>query len=257
MAAHGFTFMDRLLAVCSAEAALSSGAGLIGALALVGLIGGAIHCAPMCGPFVLAQGAIRSTTTGRLGRAIHATALPYHLGKLSTYAALGALSGGVGGIVIALSGFREIAAALLLIAALLLGLQALRALGQPLPMPAALSRLSHRATRPVTRAMGPLARSLADAPSWLRGYALGVLLGFLPCGLLYGALFAAASSGSLIGGALVMAAFAAGTMPALGLLAATGHAAGRRWPKALRRVSGASLALGACISVAFAIDWIR
>ena len=46
-------------------------------------------------------------------------------------------------------------------------------------------------------------------------YGLGVVLGFLPCGLLYGALAAAGGTGSAIDGALAMAAFAVGTVPAL------------------------------------------
>ena len=257
MAAHGFTLAERLLAICSSDTALSAGAGLIGGLALVGLVGGAIHCSPMCGPFALAQATARpGDTAGRLGRFMHAVALPYHLGRLTTYAALGALSGAFGGAVIALSGFREIAAGLLIVAALILAAQAMRAFGHPLPLPAVFRTLSTRASQPVMRRMAPLARRLASQPAWLRGYGMGVLLGFLPCGLLYGALFAAASSGTLIAGALVMAAFAAGTAPALGVIAASGHIAQRRWPTALRRLSGATLALGAGISIAFAIDWM-
>jgi sulfite exporter TauE/SafE len=41
------------------------------------------------------------------------------------------------------------------------------------------------------------------------------VLGLLPCGLLYGALAAAAGTASAAGGALAMAAFALGTVPAL------------------------------------------
>lgn len=257
MVAHGFTLAERLLAVCSSDTALGTGAGLIGGLALVGLVGGALHCAPMCGPFALTQATTRPGTTGRLGRFSHATALPYHLGRLTTYAGLGALSGLFGGVLVAVSGFREVAAAFLLIAALVLAGQALRAFGYPLPLPRSISRIGARATLPITRRMAPLAKRLAGRPAWLRGYGMGLLLGFLPCGLLYGALFAAASSGSLIVGALVMAAFAAGTVPALGVIALTGHVAQRRWPITLRRLSGATLVLGAGVSAAFAIDWMR
>lgn len=258
MTAHGFTLAERLLAICSSDTALSAGAGLIGGLALVGLVGGALHCAPMCGPFALAQAtAWPGERAGRLARVVHAVALPYQLGRLTTYAALGALSGALGGAAIALSGFREVAAGLLIIAALILATQALRAFGHPLPLPTALRTLSTRASRPVMLRMAPLARRLAGQPAWLRSYGMGVLLGFLPCGLLYAALFAAASSGTLIAGALVMAAFAAGTAPALGAIAASGHVAHRRWPRTLRHLSGATLALGAGISIAFAIDWMR
>ena len=63
----------------------------------------------------------------------------------------------------------------------------------------------------LTRLAGPLASSNGPAAR----YALGVVLGFLPCGLLYGALAAAAGTASTGKGALAMAAFAGGTMPAL------------------------------------------
>lgn len=256
MLAHGSLLAERLLAICSADALNGAQGGLVGALALVGLIGGAVHCAPMCGPFVLAQGARRGRTTGgRVARIAAAAALPYHLGKATTYAALGALSGGLGGTVIALSGFRWIAAALLVGAALLLLSQAMKTLGVPLPIPLSIRRWTGRLSAPFVRRTGRVNARLSGAPASLRGYVLGLLLGFLPCGLLYGALFAAASSGSIIAGALIMAAFAAGTAPALGLLAATGHVAARRWPLALQRASGIALVLGAGISIAFALDW--
>ena len=120
MLGHGSTLAERLVAICSTEAFDGSLGSLIGGLALVGLIGGALHCAPMCGPFVLAQGSQRGGIKGgRIARIAAAAALPYHLGRITTYASLGALSGGLGGAVVALSGFRSVAAALLVVAALL------------------------------------------------------------------------------------------------------------------------------------------
>jgi sulfite exporter TauE/SafE len=44
---------------------------------------------------------------------------------------------------------------------------------------------------------------------------LGLLLSALPCGLLYAALAGAAATGSALAGAIAMAAFVAGTTPAL------------------------------------------
>lgn len=257
MLTHGTTLAERFLAICSADALGGPNGGLVGALALVGLIGGALHCTPMCGPFVLAQGAHRGAArNSRLGRIAAAIVLPYHLGRVTTYAALGALSGGAGGALVAFSGFRWLAAALLLVAASLLIAQAMKSLGAPLPAPPRLAVALNRLAAPVTRRIGRANKKFSNAPASLRGYALGVLLGFLPCGLLYGALFAAASSGSLLAGAAIMAAFAAGTAPALGVLAATGHAAARRWPLALQRVSGVALALGAGLSAVFAVEWL-
>jgi sulfite exporter TauE/SafE len=251
------TWTERMLALCSIDALAGSHAALIGGLGLAGLIGGALHCAPMCGPFVLAQGTRRAETpASRLHAIAGALLIPYHLGRTTTYAALGALSGGLGGTVLALSGVRWVAAALLLIAALFLVSQAMKSLGAPVPLPPRLRYGLGRLSLPLMRRAGRLgARSDGGLPAW-RGYVLGLVLGFLPCGLLYGALFAAAASGSLVAGALVMAAFAAGTAPALGLLAATGHVAARRWPGALHRVSGIALGLGAALSAAFAVEWL-
>ena len=89
----------------------------------------------------------------------------------------------------------------LLIAACLMTLQAFGlAVGAPSPLTSGLARLA-----------GPLSSSHRPAAR----YALGVVLGFLPCGLLYGALAAAGGTASGRDGALAMAAFALGTVPAL------------------------------------------
>jgi sulfite exporter TauE/SafE len=61
-----------------------------------------------------------------------------------------------------------------------------------------------RFAAPLAASRGPSAR-----------YALGLLLGLLPCGLLYAALAAAGGTASPLSGALAMAGFALGTMPAL------------------------------------------
>ncbi len=57
-----------------------------------------------------------------------------------------------------------------------------------------------------------------------------MLLSGLPCGLLYAAVAAAAATGSALAGAIAMAAFAAGTIPALAVVAVAGRAALRRRP---------------------------
>lgn len=257
MLAHGSTIAERLISICSAGALDGSLWSLVGGLAVVGLVGSGLHCTPMCGPIVLAQGVQRGThKDGALSRIAVGALLPYHLGRLTTYAALGAVSGGFGGAIIALSGFRWVAATLLLIAALLLINQALKTLGAPHLLPASVQRPMARLGLPLVRRIGAVNVRMVGLPDSLQRYLLGLLLGFLPCGLLYGALFAAASSGSVIAGALIMAAFAGGTVPALSVLAATGHVAARHWPIALRRVSGIALALGAGLSAAFAFDWM-
>jgi len=220
---------------------------LMGALFLAGLGGGLTHCAGMCAPFVLAQaaaGAERSAGGTLLARLAGAALLPYHLGRILGYAALGGLAGGIAGLAGGQSGaLRLVLAGLLLTAALLMLAQASRRLGALLP------RL------PTPRLPALPARwlgTLLAAPGGWRGVALGLLLSALPCGLLYGALAAAAGAGSALGGALGMAAFCAGTVPALLGVALVGRLFGRRAGPRLRLASAALFALNATMLVALA-----
>jgi sulfite exporter TauE/SafE len=180
-------------------------AGLAVSLFLAGLAGSTVHCVGMCGPFVLGQVAADAAAPtagyGEWRRLAGASLVPYHLGRLTTYTGLGALAGAATAVFAASRSFGWIAAALLVVGAAFMLLQAIglaASVGSPLG--SLLSRLA-----------APL---LSSRQTWAR-YALGVVLGFLPCGLIYGALGAAAGTGSPALGATVMAAFALGTVPAL------------------------------------------
>jgi hypothetical protein len=69
------------------------------------------------------------------------------------------------------------------------------------------------------------------------GYALGLALGFLPCGFLYAALAAAASGFSPVLGAAGMLAFGLGTVPTLAAVGIAGQAAGWRWQRGVAVLS--------------------
>lgn len=212
--------------------------GLLASLFMAGLVGGLTHCTGMCGPFVLSQVAARleEVPAGRMRewhRLAGASLIPYHLGRLTTYVGLGVAAALVAGTALRLPGLSWLSAALLGLAALLFigfALPRLKALpGVDLP---ALRRLQTRlsgSVEPVARprsALGRLTRPLFASPTGGRGYVLGVVLGFLPCGLLYGALAAAAAPGEALTGGLAMAAFALGTVPALFGVGMIGHLAG-------------------------------
>jgi sulfite exporter TauE/SafE len=192
-------------------------------LFLAGLSGSVLHCAPMCGPFVLGQAAARmarmpAARLCELRRLQGAALLPYHLGRLTTYAGLGALAGGIGVGLGQLAWFAPLSGVLLILAALLFLLHAARGLSVAVarvlpgldPAPSMLTRLLGR---------------LTGTQAGLQGYRLGVLLGFLPCGLLYTALMVAAAGQSVPGGALAMLAFGLGTVPALVGIAILGNGA--------------------------------
>lgn len=175
---------------------------------LIGLLGSA-HCVGMCGGFVALLG-----HTGAPGRVRHRQAA-YFAGKTTAYAVLGALAGIAGGAAgIALSGFQGVLSVALGIVLVLVGLGLCGVLRR---LPGA----GHVSSRVAAR-LGPTVRHLVqrDRPGALFG--LGALNGLLPCGLVYGMLAKAATTGSAAGGALTLAVFGLGTVPALALVGTVG-----------------------------------
>jgi uncharacterized protein len=244
-----------LLAAASAhcQAIAVEHGGLLTTLLVAGLLGGVTHCAGMCGPFVLSQTMARlERVPAREMRELHrlagAALVPYHLGRATTYAGLGALAAALAGGVVDLTGLRWLSAALLVLAAAFFLAYALRRLGVRVG--------SGGWTAPgngaVKNAFRRIIRPLLDRPTGWRGYALGVALGFLPCGLLYGALAAAAASGDALTGAVGMAAFALGTVPALVAIGLDGHVAGDRWPAGVSRALPVLMMLNALALTYFA-----
>lgn len=202
--------------------------GLIGALFLSGLVGSLGHCVGMCGPFVLAQIAARFDqasleAVSECARLRHATLLPYHLGRATTYAALGAVAGGLGAVTISVGDVRWLPSTLLAAAALAFAAQATGVLGVMLGQGDG-------------SLVGRVIRPLSHAGSEANGYGLGLALGFLPCGLLYAGLIATAGAGSALAGGAAMAALALGTAPMLIVVGYLGLAAGRRWLALARRL---------------------
>lgn len=181
-------------------------AGLASSLFFAGLSGSAVHCVGMCGPFVLGQIIADAEHAGNGGysewrRLAGAALAPYHLGRLTTYTGLGGMAGAATALFASTAAFGWLTACLLIAGAALMLAQAFGlAVGAAAPQAGLIQRLA----APLASSRHPAAR-----------YGLGVVLGFLPCGLIYGALGAAAGTGSMLHGALGMAAFSLGTIPAL------------------------------------------
>lgn len=202
------------------------GLALLGAMLLTGLVGGFTHCVGMCGPFVLAQTTARlesvpASGMSELHRLAGAALVPYHLGRITTYTALGAIAGAIGSGIGMVPGLDWISAGWLLAAAAMFLAYAVFGSGLFRPHGEGESRLG--------RAIGQAARPLFARPTGLHGYVLGMMLGFLPCGLLYAALAAAAGAGGPWGGGVAMAGFALGTVPGLFVTGLFGHLAAGRW----------------------------
>ncbi len=79
-----------------------------------------------------------------------------------------------------------------------------------LPLPAVLYRMASN----VSHFMDTVARA-ARLPASTGLFLSGAVWGFLPCAMVYAALFYAMLSGSWLGGALVMSGFGLGTLPVL------------------------------------------
>jgi sulfite exporter TauE/SafE len=214
------------------QVALRDNAPLILALFMAGLVGSAGHCAGMCGPFVLAQVGARA----RFNRLAGAALLPYQLGRATTYIALGVLLAAPIGLLGQLEQLRWIPAAMLVAAAALFLVQALRGWDLAAPAPRFLQ----------------LARGLFAKPFGARGYALGVVLGFLPCGLLYSALGAAAATADPIAAAAGMFGFVLGTAPMLVAIGLLGHGATTYWRDLARKAMPVIAAINAVVLLAMA-----
>ena len=211
-------------AVCRSSA-IDNSATLF-SLFLAGLAGSASHCIGMCGPIVLTQvsarlEAVPASSMNEFSRLRGAALAPYHLGRMTTYAGLGAAAAGLSGGIIQTSGFKYLATGLLILAGGFFLSYGMRTLGLPgfgAPSTGASSTRGSWANIP-----GKLARPLFSYPLGWRGYLLGILLGFIPCGLLYGALAAAASTADPVAGFLAMGVFAIATMPVLLVVGFSGH----------------------------------
>jgi sulfite exporter TauE/SafE len=174
------------------------------AVFLVGLLGGT-HCMAMCGGIV---GALTvGTPPGRRQWPLH---LAYNLGRISSYALAGAVLGAIGSAGLLLNDVMPVQMTLYVLANLMLVALGLYLIG----VPQGLTFLD-RGGQKVWARIQPLTRRFLPATSVSRALPLGMLWGFLPCGMVYSVLTTALLTGSPLRGAGLMLAFGLGTLPNL------------------------------------------
>lgn len=219
-----FLPLDRLADLCLAPNGAWLGFSVPVLLLIAGLVGGVMHCAPMCGALVLGQVGDRLARVPvarlcELQRVRSALLLPYHLGRITTYALLGGLAATAGGWLGDLPWLTHLRPLLLGLAALAFLAVALSGLGLPPVWRAPHLPVScHR-----------ILMSLALRARALGGFPLGLVLGLIPCGMIYAALAVAGAGQNPLAGAMAMAAFGLGTAPALIGVGLAGHAGGMRF----------------------------
>jgi sulfite exporter TauE/SafE len=221
----------------------STSYGLYLSLFLAGLVGGFTHCAGMCAPFVIAQ-------TGKdagISKLRGALLLPYHLGRMTTYVLLAVVIGSFVNLAFLFSDGRSfLTAPILLLAATLFLVSAFPVLGRVFPWAVRLQVI------PQIKGFNGLLSKLSSNAGVVQRYFLGVLLGFMPCGLVVSAILAASTAPNLLQSAMAMGVFAIGTMPALMLIGVGNKAFLHKYPNLSTRVSQGAMVISSFWLVALA-----
>ncbi len=179
---------------------------------VVGLLGG-VHCVGMCGGIVsaLSFGLPRESRT-RLS-AIAAFQLAYNLGRIFSYVLAGALMGGLGLLLAQALPLYLAQKALYVLAGLFMIALGLYLGGWWF----GLTRLEQAGDR-IWRHLEPIGKRLMPVRNWRQAFVLGLVWGWIPCGLVYSVLVWTVSAGGVWQGAALMLAFGLGTLPNLLLM---------------------------------------
>lgn len=208
---------------CVHEMSLSR--GLYVGLFLAGLIGGFTHCIAMCGAFVVSQ-------TGHIEKMREGLLLPYHLGRITTYVVMAMLLSSILNFAFLFMPMRSLVVApILMIAALVFFVTAFPALQKLFPW---VTRIQMAIPY---QWLSKAVQRFAQRGDVLSKYSLGVLLGFVPCGLIVAALMAAATAPTFWQAGIAMGVFGVGTVPALLVVSFGGQALQHKYPLVMQKVS--------------------
>lgn len=164
---------------------------------ILGLLG-SLHCVGMCGPIAFLLPVNRKNNFVKITQIFI-----YHAARIMAYAVLGLIFGLIGKS-LNLFGFQQqisIAIGVLMILVILIPQKTFNKYNFSKPLYKLISKVK-------TTLGVQLKKRTADT-----FFTIGFLNGFLPCGLVYMAIFGAIAAGSLTQGMLYMIAFGAGTIP--------------------------------------------
>ncbi|MFT5722559.1 MAG: sulfite exporter TauE/SafE [Motiliproteus sp.] len=200
---------------------------------LVGLLGG-VHCLGMCGSIISTLNLGLDPQQRKNPLTLLSYQLAYNCGRMFSYTLAGALMGGLGLLLVQWLPVQAAQRVLLIAAGLFMLLLGLYLSGWWL----LLNRVE-RLGRHLWKRIEPLGRRLLPVRSKPQALALGILWGWLPCGLVYSMLINATAAGGIVEGGLLMLAFALGTLPNLLLMGMlTGAAAHLLQAKGVKQLSG-------------------
>lgn len=186
---------------------------------LVGLLGG-VHCVAMCGGIVgalclgLKQDSLTTVSAQNKTRSSFPFLLSYNAGRISSYTFAGIVMGGIGWLgghlfeIYALQKILEIIAAIFMLA---LGLYIAG-------WWKILANVESVGGKVIWKRLEPLGRRFMPVTSYKQAFSLGLVWGWLPCGLVYSVIIWTISTQSPIEGGLLMLSFGLGTLPNLLLM---------------------------------------
>lgn len=186
--------------------------GTLLAAFIVGLLG-AVHCVGMCGGIVAALTLGVRKDAGRYGGSMLVFTLAYNTGRILSYATAGALVGGLGWFAVNLTDMHLAQRVLQVLAALFMIALGLYLAGWWRGL-----RLLERAGGRIWRRLEPLGRRFMPVRTPAHAFVLGLVWGWLPCGLVYSVLIWSLTAGGAVQGASLMMAFGLGTLPNLMLM---------------------------------------
>jgi sulfite exporter TauE/SafE len=208
------------------------------------------HCIGMCGPIVV------SLSLNLKGKNIYFPQLLYHLGRITTYAALGGVVAATGSFTMVAANIESIQKGVMIFTGMLIMLMGLAVAGW-IP----LGKVFGNHSNPSAFISKGFAKLLKVKSTWVY-LPLGLLLGLLPCGPVYTALLGAARTGmegntiyqGIFAGMGFMAAFGFGTVPALFLVA---KLADMGWLKSRAIIYKVGAVLMILVGVLFVVKGIR
>ena len=191
--------MESILANCGSV--FSANGSLFATFFVAGLTGGFSHCLAMCGPIVAGQSACASgCRNNHMNNVEKNSQLSYHSGRIVTYSLLGLIASAMAMQIAATSFWPYLSSGMLIAAGFMFIFSSIKP-----------SRNS---------SCGKFAKT-----NFLRG----LLLGFMPCGMLYAALMMAATITNPLAGAFAMFLFTVGTIPALLLASGSLQLISKKW----------------------------
>ena len=200
-----------------------------------------IHCLAMCGSVIGALTLSLPMEVRESQRKMLPYVFNYNLGRILSYAMAGAIVGLLSAPLANING-HMVLRYLSVVVLISMGLY----LAGWFPKFAKMERIG----APVWRWLQPIGQKLLPVRTFSQAFWLGIVWGWLPCGLVYAALAVAATVGDPVQASLVMLSFGLGTLPAVmsagmftGLLASLAKA------KHTRQIAGMSIIVMALLTL--------